>query len=142
VRFIEVMPLDAPREWTREAVLSGEELREMIGARWPLSRSIERVRHRHRWRFADRAGELQFVSSVTEPFCATCDRLRLTADGQLRTCLFAEWETDLRGPLRAGASDEELLAIAGSAVARKEAGHGMADPGWTYSGRPMSMIGG
>lgn len=144
VRFIEVMPLDAPREWTRDAVLSGSELREMIGARWPLEpMDPERASATGtRWRFADGAGELQFVSSVTEPFCATCDRLRLTADGQLRTCLFAEWETDLRGPMRAGASDAELLAIAASAVARKEAGHGMADPGWTYAGRPMSMIGG
>ena len=108
VRFIEVMPLDAPREWTRDAVLSGAELREMIGARWPLEPlDPERASATGtRWRFADGAGELQFVSSVTEPFCATCDRLRLTADGQLRTCLFAEWETDLRGPLRAGATDD------------------------------------
>jgi len=144
VRFIEVMPLDAPREWTREAVLSGAELREMIGARWPLEPlDPERASATGtRWRFADGAGELQFVSSVTEPFCATCDRLRLTADGQLRTCLFAEWETDLRGPLRAGATDEELTAIALGAVARKDAGHGMADPNWTYTGRPMSRIGG
>lgn len=144
VRFIEVMPLDAPREWTREAVLSGAELRAMIGARWPLEpMAPERASATGtRWRFADGAGELQFVASVTEPFCASCDRLRLTADGQLRTCLFAEWETDLRGPMRAGASDAELLAVAAGAVARKEAGHGMADPGWTYSGRPMSMIGG
>jgi cyclic pyranopterin phosphate synthase len=144
VRFIEVMPLDAPREWTREAVLSGEELRTMIGARWPLlPLAPERASATGTsWRFADGAGMLQFVSSVTEPFCATCDRLRLTADGQLRTCLFAEWETDLRGPLRAGASDEELARIAAGAVARKEAGHGMADPTWTYTGRPMSLIGG
>ena len=144
VRFIEVMPLDAPREWTREAVLSGDELRGMIGARWPLlPMSPERASATGtRWRFADGAGELQFVSSVTEPFCASCDRLRLTADGQLRTCLFAEWETDLRGPLRAGATDDELAAIAASAVSRKESGHSMADPTWTYTGRPMSMIGG
>ena len=144
VRFIEVMPLDAPRQWTRQAVLSGEELREMIGARWPLEPlTPERASATGtRWRFADGAGELQFVSSVTEPFCASCDRLRLTADGQLRTCLFASSETDLRGPLRAGASDEQLAAIALDAVSRKEAGHGMADPSWTYTGRPMSMIGG
>jgi GTP 3',8-cyclase len=144
VRFIEVMPLDAPRSWTRDAVLSGEELRRMVGARWPLE-PLEPERPSAtatRWRFADGAGELQFVSSVTEPFCATCDRLRLTADGQLRTCLFAEWETDLRGPLRAGASDDDLEAIVRGAVARKEPGHGMADPGWTYTGRPMSLIGG
>ena len=71
-----------------------------------------------RWRFADGAGELQFVSSVTEPFCASCDRLRLTADGQLRTCLFAEWETDLRGPAARRGDDEELRAIAARRGAR------------------------
>ena len=144
VRFIEVMPLDAPREWTREAVLSGEELREMIGARWPLlPMAPERPSATGTsWRFADGAGVLQFVSSVTEPFCASCDRLRLTADGQLRTCLFSTSETDLRTPLRAGASDDEIAAAARLAVSRKEAGHGMADPSWTYAGRPMSMIGG
>ncbi len=144
VRFIEVMPLDAPRRWSRQAVLSSEELRRMIGARWPLEpMDPERPSATGtRWRFVDGAGELQFISSVTEPFCASCDRLRLTADGQLRTCLFAEWETDLRGPLRAGASDDQLAAIALDAVSRKGAGHGMADPTWTYTGRPMSMIGG
>ncbi len=144
VRFIEVMPLDAPREWTREAVLSGEELREMIGARWPLlPMAPERASATGTsWRFADGAGMLQFVSSVTEPFCASCDRLRLTADGQLRTCLFAETETDLRGPLRAGATDDDIEAIVREAVLGKGPGHGMADPAWTYTGRPMSLIGG
>jgi GTP 3',8-cyclase len=144
VRFIEVMPLDAPRTWTRDAVLSGGELRELIGARWPLE-PLDPERPSAtatRWRFADGAGELQFVSSVTEPFCATCDRLRLTADGQLRTCLFAEAETDLRGPLREGASDAALEAIVREAVLAKGPGHGMADPEWTYTGRPMSLIGG
>ena len=82
------------------------------------------------------------MASVTEPFCAACDRLRLTADGQLRTCLFAEWETDLRGPLRDGASDGDLEAIIREAVAAKGPGHGMADPAWTSTGRPMSLIGG
>jgi GTP 3',8-cyclase len=144
VRFIEVMPLDAPREWRRDLVLSGEEMRAMIAARWPLV-PIDRERPSAtatRWGFADGAGELQFVSSVSEPFCASCDRLRLTADGQLRTCLFAHDETDLRGPLRAGADDEELEAIVRAAVMAKGPGHGMADPSWTYTGRPMSMIGG
>jgi GTP 3',8-cyclase len=144
VRFIEVMPLDAPRTWTRDAVLSGEELRAMIEARWPLE-PLDRERPAApatRWRFADGAGELQFVSSVTEPFCASCDRLRLTADGQLRTCLFAESETDLRGPLRAGADDAEMERILREAVLAKGPGHGMADPEWTYTGRPMSLIGG
>ncbi len=144
VRFIEVMPLDAPREWRRADVLSGAELRAMIGARWPLEPlAPERPSATAtRWRFADGAGELQFVASVTEPFCATCDRLRLTADGRLRTCLFAESETDLRGPLRDGAADDEIIRIVAAAVARKGPGHGMADPAWTYSGRPMSRIGG
>jgi len=144
VRFIEVMPLDAPRAWHRDLVLSGSEMRAMIGARWPLvPADPERPSATAtRWTFADGAGELQFVSSVSEPFCASCDRLRLTADGQLRTCLFAEEETDLRGPLRAGASDAELEQIVRGAVLRKGPGHGMADPNWAYRGRPMSMIGG
>ena len=144
VRFIEVMPLDAPRTWTRDAVLSGDELRRMIGVRWALE-PLDRERPAApatRWRYADGAGELQFVSSVTEPFCASCDRLRITADGQLRTCLFAESETDLRGPLRAGADDAEIERIVREAVLAKGPGHGMADPEWTYTGRPMSLIGG
>lgn len=144
VRFIEVMPLDAPRDWTRENVLSGDEVRGMVEARWPLV-PLDRDRPSApgtRFAFADGAGRLEFVSSVTEPFCAACDRLRLTADGQLRTCLFADWETDLRAPLRAGISDDDLAAIAAGAVAAKGPGHGMADPSWTYTGRPMSMIGG
>jgi cyclic pyranopterin phosphate synthase len=144
VRFIEVMPLDAPRGWERDSVLSGAEVRAMVEERWPL---VPRDRERPsapgtRWGFADGAGELQFVSSVTESFCASCDRLRLTADGQLRTCLFAEDETDLRGPLRAGATDAEIEAILRDAVAAKGPGHGMERPDWTYTGRPMSLIGG
>jgi cyclic pyranopterin phosphate synthase len=144
VRFIEVMPLDAPRDWERASVLTGAEVRGMIAERWPIvpaGRERPSAPGTH-WRFADGAGELQFVSSVTESFCATCDRLRLTADGQLRTCLFAESETDLRGRLRAGASDGELAQVVRDAVAAKGPGHGMADPSWIYAGRPMSMIGG
>ncbi len=144
VRFIEAMPLDASREWTREHVLTGAELRAMIGARWPL-RPLERERPSApatNWRFADGAGRLQFVSSVTEPFCGQCDRLRLTADGMLRTCLFATHETDLRGPMRAGADDAALECLIRAAVLGKHAGHGIGTDGWTYRGRPMSMIGG
>lgn len=144
IRFIEVMPLDAPREWRRDLVLPGAEIRGMIAARWPLIQ-LDPDRPSStatRWGFADGRGELQFVSSVTESFCAQCDRLRLTADGHLRTCLFAEKETDLRTPLRAGASEAELATIIKDAVLAKEAGHGMADPAWTYGGRSMSMIGG
>ena len=144
VRFIEVMPLDAPRDWARQNVLSGAEIREQVNARWPLV-SLDRERPSApgtSWAFADGGGELQFVSSVTEPFCAACDRLRLTSDGQLRTCLFADTETDLRGPLRAGSSERELTDVLLNAVRAKGPGHGMADPNWTYTGRPMSMIGG
>jgi cyclic pyranopterin phosphate synthase len=144
VRFIEAMPLDASREWTREHVLTGAELRTMIGARWPLL-PLERERPSApatNWRFADGAGRLQFVSSVTEPFCGQCDRLRLTVDGMLRTCLFATHETDLRGPMRSGADDATLARIIRAAVLGKQAGHGIGRDGWTYRGRPMSMIGG
>lgn len=144
VRFIEAMPLDASREWTREHVMTGAELREMIGARWPIE-PLDRERPSApatNWRYADGAGHLQFVSSVTEPFCQACDRLRVTADGMLRTCLFATDETDLRGPLRHGATDEDLQGIIRAAVLGKHAGHGIGTDGWTYLGRPMSMIGG
>ena len=144
VRFIEVMPLDAPRSWTRENVLSGEELRDMISERWPLE-PLPRERPSApgtSWRFADGEGEMQFVASVTEPFCVACDRLRLTADGQLRTCLFSDSETDLRGPLRHCLGERALTEIISAAVDRKQAGHGMANPEWRYTGRPMSMIGG
>jgi cyclic pyranopterin phosphate synthase len=144
VRFIEVMPLDADRVWRRDLVLTGEEVRATIAARHDL-RPLPPARASStatRWAFRDGRGELEFVSSVSEPFCASCDRLRLTADGALRTCLFAGSETDLRGPMRAGADAAGLERILRAAVEVKPAGHGMADPDWTYEGRPMSRIGG
>ena len=144
VRFIEAMPLDAERAWTPGQVIPGDELRRMIDARWPLV-AVGRERPSApatSWRFADGRGEVKFVSSVTEPFCSQCDRIRLTADGQLRTCLFARSETDLRTPLRAGADDDGLAAVLADAVAHKPAGHGIGRPGWSYEGRPMSRIGG
>jgi cyclic pyranopterin phosphate synthase len=144
VRFIEAMPIDAGRTWSSEQVIPGEELRRMIGAKWPL-REFPRTRPSapgRRWRFVDGCGELEFVSSVSEPFCASCDRLRLTADGRLRSCLFATDETDLLTPLRAGASDAELIGLIADNVAAKGVGHGIGTPGWSYEGRPMSMIGG
>jgi cyclic pyranopterin phosphate synthase len=144
VRFIEAMPLDAGREWQADQVIPGDELRRMISAAWPL-REFPRTRPSapgRRWRFVDGAGELEFVSSVTEPFCAMCDRLRLTADGRLRSCLFATEETDLLGPLRGGATDDDLTGLILANVAAKGPGHGIGTPGWSYDGRPMSMIGG
>ncbi len=144
VRFIEAMPLDADGAWTPETVISGAQVREVIGATWPI---VPMQRERPSapatsWRFAGGGGELQFVSSVTEPFCAACDRIRITADGQVRTCLFSRSETDLRAAVRRGADDEELAAIVAAAVAGKPAGHGIGVPGWRYEGRPMSQIGG
>ncbi len=145
VRFIEVMPLDAGRNWTPVDVMSGAQVREMIDRRWPL----EPVGRGHaadtgvRFRFADRPGSvIETVSSVTESFCAACDRLRLTADGHLKTCLFGEDETDLRDPMRAGADDAALERVVRGAVSRKGPGHGMGDPSWSYAGRPMNRIGG
>jgi len=145
MRFVEFMPLDAPRTWRATDVLTGAEVREIIGRRWPLV-PVGRERAAAtgaRFAFADRPDAIiETVSSVSEPFCIACDRLRLTADGRLRTCLFADGETDLLGPLRAGAGDDELEAIVREAVAGKGPGHGIADPGWSYTGRPMSRIGG
>ncbi len=144
VRFIETMPLDAGREWSRDQVIPGAEVRAMINAVHPLvplppARPSATAT---RWAFADDAGHIEVIASVTEPFCASCDRLRLTADGALRTCLFAEDETDLLGPLRAGAMDDALAGLVREAVAGKPAGHGLSDPSWAYAGRPMSRIGG
>ena len=109
VRFIEFMPLDGDHAWTRDQVLSGEEIRAIIDRVHPLE---ERQREPHAtarvFAFKDGSGELGFINPVSEPFCADCNRIRLTAEGKLRTCLFSLHETDLREPLRAGASDAEL----------------------------------
>lgn len=143
LRFIEVMPLDASGAWTEDHVLTGEEVRALIHARWPVD-ALERVPSSTArvFRFRDGAGEVGFVSSVTESFCADCDRLRLTADGQLRTCLFSHDETDLRGALRDGSSDEQLVGMIRRAVAGKQWGHEMHKPGFRPPERPMSAIGG
>jgi cyclic pyranopterin phosphate synthase len=143
VRFIEFMPLDADRTWSRERVLPNAELREMIDAVYPLV-PVGRERHgtSGRWRFADGAGEVGFISPVTEPFCGDCNRIRITADGKLRTCLFSMRETDLRAPLREGASDDELADVVRAAVWRKELKHRVNDPGFVQPERTMSQIGG
>jgi cyclic pyranopterin phosphate synthase len=143
VRFIEFMPLDADRAWRPEDVLSGEEIRAMVHAVHPLE-PVGRPRHgtAQRWRFADGAGELGFISPVSDPFCGDCNRIRLTAEGELRTCLFSLTETDLRGPLRAGATDDELEAIVRDAVWRKELKHHVNDAGFVQPERTMSRIGG
>ena len=130
IRFIEFMPLDADRSWSRDRVLPNEEVRRMIDAVYPLE-AVGRERHgtSRRWRFADGKGEIGFISPVTEPFCGDCNRIRLTAEGGLRTCLFSMNETDLREPMRTGASDADLEAIIRDAVWRKELKHKVNDPG-------------
>ena len=143
VRFIEFMPLDGDRAWEPDAVLTGAEVRELIEARYPLE-ALPREPHATArvYRFADGQGEIGFINPVSEPFCADCNRLRLTADGKLRTCLFSIRETDLREPMRAGASDDELTAILRDAAWRKELKHHVNEPGFVAPPRTMSAIGG
>ena len=143
VRFIEFMPLDADRSWSADKVLPNEEIRRLINEVYPLE-AVGRERHgtSRRWRFADGQGEIGFISPVTEPFCGDCNRIRLTAEGMLRTCLFSLNETDLRAPMRAGASDGELEAIIRDAVWRKELKHHIGDEGFVQPARSMSRIGG
>ncbi len=143
VRFIEFMPLDADRAWDRDAVLTGAELRKLIAAVYAIEEvprepsSTARV-----FRFADGRGEIGFIDPVSDPFCADCNRIRLTAEGKLRTCLFSLHETDLREPLRSGASDDEIEAIVRDAVWRKELKHHVGEPGFRQPARSMSAIGG
>jgi len=143
VRFIEFMPLDADHAWTPDAVLTGKELREIIGAVHPLEPTPREPHSTARvYRFADGRGEIGFVNPVSEPFCADCNRVRLTADGKLRTCLFSLHETDLRAPLRSGAGDTELERIVREAVWRKELKHHVGERGFRQPARTMSAIGG
>jgi cyclic pyranopterin phosphate synthase len=143
VRFIEFMPLDGDRAWEPDMVLTGRELRELIETRYPLV-ALEREPHATArvYRFADGDGEIGFVNPVSEPFCADCNRIRLTADGELRTCLFSMHETDLRAPLRDGATDAELAETIRAAVWRKELKHHVNEPGFRPPPRTMSAIGG
>jgi cyclic pyranopterin phosphate synthase len=143
VRFIEFMPLDADHQWSPDAVLTGDEVRALIEERWPLEEEPREAHATARvFRFADGQGRIGFVNPVSEPFCADCDRIRITADGRLRTCLFSLRETDLREPLRAGASDDDLEEILRDAVWRKELKHRVNEPGFVQPERTMSRIGG
>jgi GTP 3',8-cyclase len=143
VRFIEFMPLDGDHAWSKDQVLTGEELRAIIDRVHPLEEAAREPHATARvFRFADGQGEIGFINPVSEPFCADCNRIRLTADGKLRTCLFSLHETDLRDPLRAGASDDELAATIRDAVWRKELKHHVGEPGFRQPPRTMSAIGG
>jgi cyclic pyranopterin phosphate synthase len=144
VRFIEFMPLDADEAWREDDVLTGAEIRALVEERYgPLVEVPAKASSTaRRFRFADGVGELGFVNPVSEPFCSSCDRIRVTADGQLRTCLFSRREWDLKTPMRDGASDDELIRLIRFAVQHKELKHRINDPGFVRASRSMSQIGG
>ena len=146
LRFIEFMPLDATGEWSMDAVVPAREILERIDAVFPLENALvtgaAHTEPAESFRYADGTGSVGVIASVTDPFCATCDRVRITADGKFRTCLFAPDETDLRALLRGGASDEELAASVEAAVAEKWAGHRIGRVDFVRPSRSMSQIGG
>ncbi len=146
LRFIEFMPLDADDIWGRNMFIPGTEIIDKIDAVYPLNPVEMNGDAKHDpakcYRFTDGKGDVGFISSVTEPFCEQCNRVRLTADGQLRTCLFSITETDLLTPLRAGASDETIGNLIIEAVKQKEPGHQINAANFVKPKRNMSMIGG
>jgi cyclic pyranopterin phosphate synthase len=143
IRFIEFMPLDADHSWTPDQVLSGEEIRAAIHAVYPLEPEPREPHATARvYRFVDGRGRIGFINPVSDPFCGDCNRIRLTADGKLRTCLFSLNETDVRGPMRAGATDDDLEELLRAAVWRKELKHHVNEPGFIQPARSMSAIGG
>jgi GTP 3',8-cyclase len=143
VRFIEFMPLDADHAWTADQVLTGAEIRSAIDAVYPLEPEPREPHATARvYRFKDGRGKIGFINPVSEPFCGDCNRVRLTADGRLRTCLFSLGETDLRTPVREGAGDGELERIIRDAVWRKELKHHVGEAGFIQPARSMSAIGG
>jgi cyclic pyranopterin phosphate synthase len=148
LRFIEQMPLDPQHAWSREEMVTVEEILQS------LSTELEVVPHdaprgsepAEKWQVTDPSegltGTVGIIGSVTRPFCQSCDRVRLTSDGQLRNCLFAKEESDLRGPMRSGADDEALVEIMRRCLGAKRAGHGIGEPTFLQPPRPMSAIGG
>ncbi|HEX6843811.1 MAG TPA: GTP 3',8-cyclase MoaA [Actinomycetota bacterium] len=143
VRFIEYMPLDAQHAWEREKVVPAARVLEAIHAVHPIEPDGATNEPAANYRFVDGApGRVGVIASVTQPFCDTCNRLRLTAEGMFRTCLFALEETDLRGPMRDGASDDELEGLLRGAVWGKWAGHRINHADFVQPARSMSMIGG
>ena len=143
VRFIEWMPLDATGSWTDAAVVGQDEIVARIDAVFPLEPLPARgAAPADRWRYRDGGGTVGVIPTVTKPFCGDCDRVRLTADGQFRTCLFATDETDLRAAMRRGASDDDLARRIESAVGGKWAGHRIHQVDFVRPRRSMSQIGG
>jgi GTP 3',8-cyclase len=145
LRFIEQMPLDAQHGWKRAEMVTAEEILAALGREFTLTPDDPNQRGSapaEAFLVDGGPARVGVIASVTRPFCGTCDRVRLTADGQVRNCLFARSESDLRGPLRAGADDAELAAAWRRAVAAKLPGHGINDPSFLQPDRPMSAIGG
>lgn len=145
MRFIEFMPLDSGHEWSRADVVSGREIYERINERFPLDPlKVRRGSETSaRYRFADGAkGEIGIIAPVTEPFCGACSRIRLTADGQIRTCLFSTVEHSVRDVLRSGATRAGVIEYIESVVMKKEPRHYINDPEFTQPARTMSFIGG
>jgi cyclic pyranopterin phosphate synthase len=142
VRFIEFMPLDADQAWRKDAVVSLDEIVARIGAVHPLEPVERTSAPASRFRYRDGGGEIGIVASVTQAFCGTCDRIRLTAEGKFRNCLFALEEYDVRGVLRAGGSDDELSALFAQAVGAKWAGHQINQVHFIRPSKSMSQIGG
>jgi GTP 3',8-cyclase len=145
LRFIEQMPLDAQHGWRRAEMITADEILTRLSKEFVLTADDPAERGSapaESYLIDGGPARVGVIGSVTRPFCGACDRVRLTADGQLRNCLFARTENDLRAPLRAGASDEELVAIWQKCIEAKLPGHGINDPGFLQPSRPMSAIGG
>jgi len=145
LRFIEQMPLDAQHGWRRADMVTAGEILTSLSADFTLTPDGLEARGpapAETFQVNGGPGRVGIIGSVTRPFCGTCDRVRLTADGQVRNCLFATAETDLRASLRSGASDDQLAELWRIAVAAKLPGHGISDPGFLQPARPMSAIGG
>ncbi len=145
LRFIEQMPLDAQHGWRRENMVTAAEILDALSAEFTLTPDDSAVRGSapaETFLVDGGPARVGVIGSVTRPFCGTCDRVRLTADGQIRNCLFAQDESNLRDPMRAGADDEELAEMWTRAVAAKLPGHGINEPGFLQPARPMSAIGG
>jgi GTP 3',8-cyclase len=143
MRFIEFMPLDADHTWTRDKVVPAAEVYQRINEHWRLIPiSNERSETARKYRFADGRGEIGLIAPVTAPFCGFCSRLRLTADGKLRTCLFSKDDHDLKPLLRGGASDDEIAAAIRAIVDQKEPSHRINEPDFVPPSRTMVYIGG
>jgi cyclic pyranopterin phosphate synthase len=145
LRFIEQMPLDAQHGWKRGEMVTADEILAALGRRFalvPADPGLRGSAPAESFLVDGGPARVGVIASVTRPFCGSCDRVRLTADGQVRNCLFARTESDLRGPMRAGAGDAELAALWQRAVAAKLPGHGINDPSFLQPDRPMSAIGG